>query len=83
MSKYSEGRAAEKPRRGRPRRVPEEARSNRVVTFVTGRELESLEQIAQEEDRSLSAVVHRIIAQHLKSHLSAENEDIIKKGNAP
>ena len=52
-------------RRGRPRRTLAEARSNRVVTFVTTLELESLEQITQEEDRSLSAVVHRIIAQHL------------------
>lgn len=62
--KRKEDQAAERPRRGRPARVPEEARSNRVVTFVTGRELEALEHIAQEEDRSLSAVVHRIIAQH-------------------
>ena len=56
---------AQRPRRGRPTRAPEEARSHRVVTFVTERELTALEQIAQEEDRSLSAVVHRIITQHL------------------
>ncbi len=54
----------------------EEMRSNRVVTFVTGRELEGLEQIAWEEDRSLSAVVHRIIAQHLKNSRPTENEEI-------
>jgi len=59
--------AAHRPRRGRPSQAPDVARSNRVVTFVTGRELEGLEQIAQEEDRSLSAVVHRIIEQHLKN----------------
>jgi hypothetical protein len=38
----------------------------RVVTFVTEREQEGLEDIAIEEDRSLSSVVHRIIVQHLK-----------------
>ena len=54
-------------RRGRPMRVPKEARSKRVVTFVTDQELSGLEQIADEEGRSLSAVVHRIIAQHLKN----------------
>ncbi len=53
-------------RGGRPPRAPEAARSHRVVTFVTGRELAILERIAEEEDRSLSAVVHRIIVQQLK-----------------
>ena len=54
-------------RRGRPGLAPDQARSHRVVTFVTVDELEGLEQIAQEEERSLSAVVHRIIEQHLKT----------------
>jgi hypothetical protein len=47
-----------------------------VVTFVTERELESLERIAQDEDRSLSAVVHRIIAQHLNDIGWAQGEDL-------
>lgn len=59
-------RVTKRPRRGRPTQVSATARSERVVTFVTERERESLEGIAIDEDRSLSAVVHRIIAQHLK-----------------
>ena len=54
-------------KRGRPRHLQERTRSNRVVTFVTDREMESLEQIADKEDRSLSAVVYRILTQHLKN----------------
>ena len=54
--------------------MPGEARARRVVTFVTERELESLEQIAHEEDRSLSAVVHRIVAQHLNNIALSENQ---------
>ncbi len=46
---------------------PDDARAKRVVTFVTNRELERLEQIAQEEDRALSTLVHRIIAQYLEN----------------
>ena len=61
-------------RRGRPRRLQEEARSQRVVTFVTEAELEDLEQISQREDRSLSAVVHRIIAGHLRKRASEGEE---------
>ena len=60
-------------KRGRPSQSLEKARSNRVVTFVTNSELEKLEQIAWEEDRSLSAVVHRIIAQHLENIESREH----------
>lgn len=52
-------------KRGRHRRAPAKVRSQRVVTFVTTRELESLEQIADEQERSLSAVVHRIVVQYL------------------
>ena len=60
---------------GRPRHLQEHARSNRVVTFVTDRELESLEQIADKEDRSLSAVVYRILTQHLNNTGTSENEE--------
>jgi hypothetical protein len=38
-----------------------------VVTFVTTAELERLERMAEREDRSLSAVVHRILARALRS----------------
>ena len=53
-------------RGGRPRRMVKEARSHRVVTFVTGWQMVGLDKIAQEEGRSRSDVIHRIIAQHLK-----------------
>lgn len=66
MATEKSERTAGPPRRGRPRVMVEEARSRRVVTFVTGGELEHLERIAKEEDRSLSAVVRRIIEQHLQ-----------------
>ena len=59
---------AEKPTRGgRPRRTVKEARSHRVVTFVTAGQMVDLDEIAQEEGRSRSDVIHRIIAQHLKT----------------
>lgn len=61
-------------RPGRPRLSPEEARSNRVVTFVTDRQLKALEQIAREEDRSLSFVVCRIIGEYTKNMRPAEIE---------
>lgn len=61
-SRQSTGR---KTRMGRPPVAPETARSNRVVTFVTNSEMESLERIASEEDKSLSAAVHQILARSL------------------
>ena len=52
-------------RRGRPNVPVQMARPNRVVTFVTDQELQSLKQTVIEEDRSLASVVHRIIAAHI------------------
>ena len=66
--------ASKRPRRGRASRAPGEARSNRIVTFVTDWELKDLAQIAYEKDRSLSSLVHRIIAQHLKNISPRERE---------
>jgi len=60
-------------KRGRPIAVPEKARAKRVVTFVTERELDCLYRIANKEDRSLSAIVHRIIVQHLENIGPSEN----------
>ncbi len=56
-------------KRGRPKQPPQDARSNRIVTFVTDSELENLNQIADEEDRSLSSVVHQIVRTHLAAHI--------------
>ena len=51
---------------GRPRLPREDARSARVVTFVTEQENASLKQLADATSQSLSAVCHRLIAQGLK-----------------
>ncbi len=50
---------------GRPRFSSRVARPNRVVTFITDRELQFLTQVVHEEDRSMASVVHRIIAAHI------------------
>ena len=55
-----------RPRMGRPRENPESVRKNRLVTFVTNRELANLERIADEKRMSLSAVVHQILSGFLK-----------------
>ena len=61
-------RTAERSTRGgRPRQPIKEARSHRVVTFVTNGQIVGLDEIAWEEGRSRSDVIHRIIAQHLQN----------------
>ncbi|MFT5730946.1 MAG: hypothetical protein ACI8PB_005137 [Desulforhopalus sp.] len=50
---------------GRPRKNPDQARSNRIVTFVTNAELAKLAQVAGENKMSLSAVVHKSIRDFL------------------
>jgi hypothetical protein len=61
-------RTAERPMRGgRPRQPVKEARSHRVVTFVTNGQIVGLDELAQEERPSRSDVIHRIIAEHLKT----------------
>jgi hypothetical protein len=57
---------SDKAMRGRPRIDQRKVRSNRIVSFVTDTELEKLERLAQEDDRSLSAVVHRIIMNYFQ-----------------
>jgi hypothetical protein len=58
--------SANKRQRGRPRMPAQVARPNRLVTFVTDKELEYLMTIAAEEDRSMASVVHRVIAAHIR-----------------
>ena len=55
-----------RPKRGRPKYPATIARPNRIVSFVTDKELQQLRQLAAEEERSMAAVVHRIIAQHFR-----------------
>jgi hypothetical protein len=53
-------------KRGRPRIAGNLARPHRIVTFVTDMEKEQLEQVSLEEERSMAAVVHRIIKAHFE-----------------
>jgi hypothetical protein len=54
------------PKRGRPKTARNLARPHRIVTFVTDRERDLLERVALEEDRSMAAVVNRIIKTHFE-----------------
>ena len=54
-------------RQGRPRVPSKIARPNRIVTFVTDKELQILKQTMIEEGRSMVSVVHRIVAAHVKN----------------
>lgn len=51
-------------KRGRPRVEKSLTRPHRIVTFVTEREREQLARVVQDEERSMAAVVHRIIKAH-------------------
>ena len=53
--------------RGRPKTARNLSRPNRIVTFVTDKERELLERVALEEERSMAAVVHRIIKAHFEN----------------
>jgi hypothetical protein len=55
---------ANKSKPGRPKTERQFARPNRVVTFVTDWEREQLKRVSQEEERSMAAIVHRIIKSH-------------------
>jgi hypothetical protein len=58
--------SASKRQRGRPRMPAQVARPNRLVTFVTDKEMEYLMRVVAEEDRSMASVIHRVIAAHIK-----------------
>lgn len=53
-------------RMGRPRLPANEARSNRIVTFVTNSELEHLKAMMARNGETLSSVCHRILSKSLK-----------------
>ena len=52
-------------RLGRPPMDPEKTRDQRIVTFVTKRELFKLKRTAAQRKESLSAAVHRMISNSL------------------
>ena len=53
-------------KKGRPRLPSQDARSNRLVTFVTDKELTILRQITIDEERSMAFIIHRIISAHIR-----------------
>ena len=63
------------PRRrfGRPPKPEDEVRSERVVSFVTRHDLDSLLEIAEDRGESVSAVVHGI----LRTALLKDNQEIL------
>jgi len=56
----------DKPKLGRPKTPSSLARPHRIVTFVTDWELEQLERVTLEDERSMAAVVHLIIKAHFE-----------------
>jgi len=58
-----------RPRLGRPPKPRDEARSERVVSFVTRGEFDALMELADVRGESVSAIVHRI----LRSALGKQN----------
>jgi hypothetical protein len=64
-SRGQRAQGAGRPKMGRPPSPRDSVRSNRVVTFVTPAELRKLESIAGHEGKSLSKVVHQILATSL------------------
>ncbi len=53
-------------RYGRPSVPYDQARSERVVTFLTPSEMTSLKRLADESAASLSATLHRLVVRELK-----------------
>jgi DNA-binding MarR family transcriptional regulator len=51
---------------GRPAKPPGEVRRRRVITFLTDNEFAKLETLADEKDKSLSAVLYEILSRALK-----------------
>ena len=60
-----ESKTKEKRRYGRPPQKPEVVRSKRIATFVTVDELAKLRKISEQEQRSISAVVYKMIQRSL------------------
>ena len=52
---------------GRPPSPPEEARSHRVVTFVTPAELAVLQKISEKREQAMSATVHQLLREQLQT----------------
>jgi len=58
---HDQAKTGKRPRFGRPPKPRDEVRSERVVSFVTPAELDALNELAEEREESLSALIHRIL----------------------
>ena len=54
--------------RGRPPLPSHKVRHNRVVTFLTDQDLESLQEISRSNSNTLSATCYRIITEYLNKN---------------
>lgn len=54
--------------RGRPPLPSHKVRHNRVVTFLTDHDLESLQEISRSNSNTLSVTCYRIITEYLKNN---------------
>ncbi len=59
---------------GRPPLPREETRPNRLVTFLTDEELETLRREAKRAELSLSAMAHRLLRRSLESGVGPGRE---------
>jgi len=66
---HDQTKLGKRPRFGRPPKPRDEARSERVVSFVTRAELDALNQLAEEREQSLSALIHGILLSALARQL--------------
>lgn len=55
----------DRPRLGRPPSPKDQVRDNRIVTFLTDRQLEKLRQLAERDGTSLSRACYQVLRQHL------------------
>lgn len=63
---HESGVSAERTPQGRPLFPPDRVRNQRVVTFLTDREMAKLKQRAEDENSSLSSTCYRVLKKHLK-----------------
>jgi len=66
---HDQTKTGKRPRFGRPPKPRDEVRSERVVSFVTPAELDALNELAEEREESLSALVHGILLSALARQL--------------
>ena len=66
---HDQTRTGKRPRFGRPPKPRDEVRSERVVSFVTRAEFDALNELAEEREESLSALIHGMLLSALARQL--------------